>query len=186
MTQPLLSAILAYHLVSWGHFQFVGTGRPDHCLTSRFDNGIRFFQEFLLNNHFLGAYYLGFDWSGWRDLIKMEILIALGMVWPVSSDKRTSTLSLLQSSSWSRRRKGGFAWLCLPSEVTTAQTSVLRDLSEISRGGEGWKQREGHNFLRGRGHEKWAVKRGRVMQIIMCPWSPRGSPTEEKNKFFIL
>ena len=30
------------------------------------------------------------------------------------------------------------------------------------------KQREGHNFLRlrkGRGHEKWAVKRGRVMQI---------------------
>ena len=47
--------------------------------------------------------------------------------------------------------------------------SSLRDLSEISRGGGGgWKQREGHNFLRlrkGRGHEKWAVKRGRVMQI---------------------
>ena len=43
-----------------------------------------------------------------------------------------------------------------------------RDLSEISRGRRGWKQREGHNFLRlrkGRGHEKWAVKRGRVMQI---------------------
>ena len=38
-------------------------------------------------------------------------------------------------------------------------------------GGEGggeWKQREGHNVLRlrkGRGHEKWAVKNGRVMQI---------------------
>ena len=34
--------------------------------------------------------------------------------------------------------------------------------------GEGWKQGEGHNFLRlrkGRGQEKWAVKRGRVMQI---------------------
>ena len=45
---------------------------------------------------------------------------------------------------------------------------VLRDLSEISRGGGGWKQRGGHNFLslrKGRGHEKWAVKRGRVMQI---------------------
>ena len=49
---------------------------------------------------------------------------------------------------------------------------VLRDLSEISRrgwGGRGWKQREGHNFLRlrkgGGGHEKWAVKRGRVMQM---------------------
>ena len=42
------------------------------------------------------------------------------------------------------------------------------DLSEISRGEGGWKQREGHNFLRlrkRRGHEKWAVKRGRVMQI---------------------
>ena len=35
------------------------------------------------------------------------------------------------------------------------------------RGGE-WKQGEGHNVLRlrkGRGHEKWAVKSGRVMQI---------------------
>ena len=46
--------------------------------------------------------------------------------------------------------------------------SIVRDLSEISRGGGGWKQREGHNFLRlrkERGHEKWAVKRGRIMQI---------------------
>ena len=24
----------------------------------------------------------------------------------------------------------------------------IRDLSEISRGGRGWKQRDGHNFLR--------------------------------------
>ena len=41
-------------------------------------------------------------------------------------------------------------------------------MSEISRGEWVWKQREGHNFLRlrmGRGHEKWAVRRGRVMQI---------------------
>ena len=41
---------------------------------------------------------------------------------------------------------------------------MLRDLSEISRG-------DGHNFLtlgKGRGHEKWAVKRGRVMQIYAC------------------
>jgi len=32
----------------------------------------------------------------------------------------------------------------------------------------GWKQRENHTRLRlrkGTGHEKWAVKRGRVMQI---------------------
>ena len=36
------------------------------------------------------------------------------------------------------------------------------------QGREGWKQTEGHNFLRlskGRGYERWAVKRGRVMQI---------------------
>ena len=44
----------------------------------------------------------------------------------------------------------------------------LRDLSEISSGAGAWKQRESHNFLRlrkGRGHEKWALKRGRVMQM---------------------
>ena len=52
--------------------------------------------------------------------------------------------------------------------LRTKEVAVIRDLSEISRGGGGWRQREGHNFLRlrkGRGHEKWAVKRGRVMQI---------------------
>ena len=60
------------------------------------------------------------------------------------------------------------------NETETSEMSLypwfLRDLSEISRGEGrgGWKQREGHNFLRlrkGRGQEKWAVKRGRVMQI---------------------
>ena len=43
-------------------------------------------------------------------------------------------------------------------------------MSEISRGEGGWKQRESHKFLRlrkGRGHEKWAAKRGRVMQICV-------------------
>ena len=48
---------------------------------------------------------------------------------------------------------------------------LLKDLSEVSRGKGGggrWKQREGHNFLKlrkGKGHKKWADKRGRVMQI---------------------
>ena len=45
----------------------------------------------------------------------------------------------------------------------------IRDMSEISRGvGGGGGNREGHNSLRlrkGRGHEKWAVKMGRAMQI---------------------
>ena len=43
----------------------------------------------------------------------------------------------------------------------------FRELSEISRGGGGGTE-GGHNFLslrKGRGHEKWAIKRVRVMQI---------------------
>ena len=46
--------------------------------------------------------------------------------------------------------------------------TIVRDLSEISRGGGG-----GHNFLslrKGRGHEKWAVKGGgscKYMPVIM-------------------
>ena len=45
---------------------------------------------------------------------------------------------------------------------------TVRDLSEISRGGGGWKQRGGSQLFepqKREGHEKWAVKRGRVMQI---------------------
>ena len=41
----------------------------------------------MLNNHLLRAYYLGFDRSSWIVLIKSEILITTGMVWPVRSDK---------------------------------------------------------------------------------------------------
>ena len=58
-----------------------------HCSTSQFENEIGFFQEFLLKDHLLRAYYSGFDWSGRRVLIKREIITATGMVWPVSSDK---------------------------------------------------------------------------------------------------
>ena len=46
-----------------------------------------FFQEFLMKNHLFCESYLGFHWSGWIVLIKSEILIMTGMVWPVSSDK---------------------------------------------------------------------------------------------------
>ena len=45
---------------------------------------------------------------------------------------------------------------------------LLGTCQKLAGGEGGWKQREGHNFLRlrkGRGHEQWAVKRGRVMQI---------------------
>ena len=40
--------------------------------------------------------------------------------------------------------------------------------NEQGGGGGRGQQKEGHSFLRlrkGRGHKKWAVKRGRVMQI---------------------
>ena len=42
---------------------------------------------FRLKNVLFRVYYLEFDWSGWRVLIKREPIIATGMVWPVSSDK---------------------------------------------------------------------------------------------------
>ena len=44
-----------------------------------FEDEIGFSQEFLLSV-LLRAYYLGFDCSGWRVLIKREIIIATGMV----------------------------------------------------------------------------------------------------------
>ena len=45
---------------------------------------------------------------------------------------------------------------------------TLGTCQKLAEGEGGWKQREGHNFLRlrkRRGHKKWTVKRGRVMQI---------------------
>ena len=56
-------------------------------LEQHFYNEIGFSQQFLLKNHLLRAWYLGFDGSGWKILIKSKILITTGMVWPVSSDK---------------------------------------------------------------------------------------------------
>ena len=70
---------------------------------------------------------------------------------------------------------------------TCVNFSALKGLVRNQQGGGGgWKQRKGHNFLRlrkGRGHEKWDVKRGRVMQIqpvIMQRFTCR-----IKRKFFI-
>jgi len=39
----------------------IRTVRLDHCWTSQLANEIGFFQGFLLKNHLLPAYYLGFD-----------------------------------------------------------------------------------------------------------------------------
>ena len=65
-------------------------------------------------------------------------------------------------------------------------------LSEISRGGgggggRGWKQREGHNFLRlrkRRGHEKWAVKRGGHANI--CRDNVEVHPQKKKEVLYLL
>ena len=46
-----------------------------------------FFQEFLLKHHLPRVCNLGFDESGRLVLIKNEILIMTGMVWPASYDK---------------------------------------------------------------------------------------------------
>ena len=68
-----------------GDFPKVSTGWPDLCCWTSHSAAISFFQEFLLKSHLLYAYYLEFDKSGWIVLIKSEILIMTGMVWPVSS-----------------------------------------------------------------------------------------------------
>ena len=70
-----------------GRFPKVRTGRLDHGSTGHFENETGFFQEFLMKNDFLRAYYLGFGWSGWITLIKSTILVTKGMSWPVSSYK---------------------------------------------------------------------------------------------------
>ena len=57
------------------------TGPVSKQIKSAFSKGS------LVKNHLLRAYCLGFDWPGWIVLIRSEILITTGMVWPVSSDK---------------------------------------------------------------------------------------------------
>ena len=76
-----------WHREAWGRFPKVRTSRLDHGRTGHSENEIGFFQEFLMQNDFLHAYYLGFDWSGWIALIKSKILITKGMSWPGISDK---------------------------------------------------------------------------------------------------
>ena len=53
-------------------------------------------------------------------------------------------------------------------DVENCENSPLGTCQKLAGEEGGWKQRGGHNLLslrKERGHEKWAVKRGRVMQI---------------------
>ena len=84
-----------YHL---GRFPFVRTGGPNHCPTGQLENEIGFFQESLLKTiSFAHAIHDLTDLrrSGRRVLIKREIIIATGMVWPVSSDKWDAPLVII-------------------------------------------------------------------------------------------
>ena len=79
----------AFHLS-----EFAGraiTGPVSKQIKSAFSKG------FLVKNRLLLAYYLGFDWPGWIVLIRSEILITTGMVWPVSSDKWKAPSDYLSS-----------------------------------------------------------------------------------------
>ena len=74
-------------LETWGAFHLSELG--GRTITRPVSQQMKFcfYHGFLLKNHLLRAYYLGFDLSGWIVLIKSEILTTTGMVWLVSSDK---------------------------------------------------------------------------------------------------
>ena len=86
-TSAFAGSIISSERIYLGRFPFVRTGRPDHCPTSQFENEMAFSKSFCWKTISFGEYYSGFDWSGWRVLIKREIIIATRMVWSVSSDK---------------------------------------------------------------------------------------------------
>ena len=71
-----------------------------------------FFQEFLLKHHFLRACYLGSDRQ--RVLIKSEILLMTGMVWPVSSNNQSARPVTLK---WDRLFPRVFAEKPSPSYI---------------------------------------------------------------------
>ena len=58
---PSLVTIPEVRFCGKGRFPFDRTGRPDDCSTCQFENEIGFFQEFLLEDLLLRAYYSGFD-----------------------------------------------------------------------------------------------------------------------------
>ena len=90
-----LSTLYFRHLclnIVLGHFRFVRTGRPDHCQSVWKWNRL-FPKGFCGKKHLLHAYYSGFNWSGGIVLITSEVIIAMGMVWPVSSDRRRAPLN---------------------------------------------------------------------------------------------
>ena len=101
------------------------------------------------------------EWRGFLSLIRSEKFARHVKAWTTEILLNICVHSTRYTSVQSLNR---FTW-----ESNSRRWLKIRDLSEMSRGGGGrWKQKEGHRLLRlrkGRGHKKWAVKRGRVMQI---------------------
>ena len=71
----------------------------------------RLFLRVLLKNYLLCAYYLRSDWSGWIVLIKSEILITTGMVWPVSPDEWKAPLLLTMVQAYNNQSSSDAATL---------------------------------------------------------------------------
>ena len=85
-----------------------------------------FFQELLMKNDFLRAYYLGFDWSGWIALIKNRILITKEMSWPVSSDKWKAPLVLTGESGNRHSKKKEMKYTNIPATQSKSKDGWTR------------------------------------------------------------
>ena len=101
------------------------------------------------------------EWRGFLSIIRSEKFARHVKAW--------TTEILLNICVHSTRYTRAQSLNRLNWESNSRRWLKIRDLSQKWAGGWGrWKQKEGHSFLRlrkGRGHKKWAVKRGRVMQI---------------------
>ena len=74
------------------------TGRPDHCRTNQFDTEIYFFQDRVFAKKPSPLVHTIQDLTD----LTMEIIIATGMVWPVSFDKWKAPLDSPLASPDSR------------------------------------------------------------------------------------
>ena len=86
--------------------------------------------------------------------------------WRLRNERRNSIFPYLVSASDWLNEISHAARKHYPDLDSDASLGTCQKLA--GGGGGGWKQREGHNVLRlrkERGHEKWAIERGRVMQI---------------------
>ena len=83
--------IMVLYSVDLGRFSFVRTGRPDHCPTESVWKWNRLFPRVFAGKPSPRAYYLGFDWSGWKVFIKSELSChcdtygLVGQFWPMES-----------------------------------------------------------------------------------------------------